>query len=280
MEKNYTNEQFQQFINYHKTELEKEYFSNLEKAADQDYAADHWQSVLFTRNIKVPYNTILFHELIQTFEHFSKLYSFESAYDETFSNLDQIRKVAESNLTNALTIESGWDDANIHLVYIDCIENKGYELSELIKLEESVLNLTIENLTVRLAIHLAGKQLAEKYGEEEIEFDGIQQNNGDFTLNERLLTLHFLLASLGFKQSKNEDRTALASVYHLIMDKHFNDSTKIKNTNIYKSLGAVPSVVKDQRKLNGYLRNIRPYFEKANMNDALKLIDENIQNED
>jgi spore coat polysaccharide biosynthesis predicted glycosyltransferase SpsG len=61
------------------------------------------------------------------------------------------------------------------------------------------------------------------------------------------------------------------------MDKNFNGSTKIKNSNIYKVLGSVPNVVNDPVKLSKYLQNIRPIFEKANMEEALKLIDKRIK---
>jgi hypothetical protein len=105
----------------------------------------------------------------------------------------------------------------------------------------------------------------------------IENNKGQFTQNERTLALYILLESLGFRQGLNEDRTTLAALYHLIMDKNFNDSTKIKNSNIYKALGSVPDVVNDPAKLTKYLQNIRPIFEKSNMENALKLIDEKIK---
>jgi len=42
-------------------------------------------------------------------------------------------------------------------------------------------------------------------------------------------------------------------------------------------LGSVPNVVNDPLKLTKYLQNIRPIFEKVNMENALKLIDEKIK---
>ncbi|GAB5418000.1 MAG: hypothetical protein Crog4KO_14530 [Crocinitomicaceae bacterium] len=275
-----TNEKFLETISEYEKVLEKEYLAKVDKAFDKDYTADFFQKSLFIENELVPYTTVLFMELLFTFEHYTKVSALATAYEETFAEIERIRSLTEITLSKARMHLDGDTKTKLPNVYYEYIESGTYDLAELIQIEEQVAKFTDENISGALAIHLAGANLFEKYRDEVTGIEGLQQTKGDFTLNERTLALYYLLASLGFKKGLNEDRTALASIYHLIMDKNFNNSTKVKNSNIYKSLGSVPNVVKDKPKLNNYLKNIRPIFEKANMQEALELIDQAIKKVD
>lgn len=222
----------------------------------------------------VPYPTVLFNELLFTYKHHERLSGSDNSYEKTIEFLPEIRKIAKRSLNIAKKHLSGRTNEPISPWYIEQIENGEEQLADLIKIEEKVLQLTDENLSGVLAIHLAGQRLYEEYQSPEVKEE---VSKGQYTLNERLLALSIFLESLGFRQGLNEDRTTLAALYHLVMDKNFNDSTKIKNSNIYKSLGIMPKVVNDPVKLKTYLQNIRPFFEKANMTKALELIDQQIK---
>ena len=278
MPRKITNELFIKSIAEYERILEKEYLKRLDEAEDKEYAKTFYQNMLFLQNELVPYSTVIFHELEYTFLHHKKLHGLNKAYEKTTEFMDRIRSIANQALENAKLFLSGNNEIKPHGWYLDQIEHDNKELSELVIIEEQIIKLTDENLSGALAIHLAGEQLSAKYYDSESEGLGKMENNkGQFTQNERTLALYILLESLGFRQGINEDRTTLAALYHLIMDKNFNDSTKIKNSNIYKALGAVPNVVNDPVKLVKYLQNIRPFFEKANMEEALKLIDKRIE---
>lgn len=283
MEKKITSELFLKSIKKYEALLEQEYLSNVETAADKEYTADFFHASLFSENEMVPYTTLLFDQLLFAFEHNAKLFGFNSSFEKTVVLMDEIRHYANNSLHNAQLYYNGNRQVKLPELYELYIQSGFYTLYELIKIEESVVDYTNENLFGALAIHFAGENLAKKHPletselEETPNIEGMSEGGGDFTLNERTLALYILLSSLGFKQGRNEYRTSLASLYHLIMDKNFNDSTKVKNSNIYKALSNAPFVVKDTSKLNTYLQNIRPFFEKAEMQAALDLIDEFIK---
>ncbi len=277
MPRKITNELFVKSITDYERVLEKEYLLKLEEAEDKDYASTFYQKMLFVQNELVPYPSVIFHELEYTFQHHKKLCGMNKAYEKTMEFIDGIRSISNEALENAKLYLNGNKQIKLHSCHTDQIEHEERVLSELIEIEERIAKLTDENLSGALSIHLAGQRLYEKYNDVESEELGkVENSKSQFTQNERTLALYILLESLGFRQGLNEDRTTLAGLYHLIMDKNFNDSTKIKNSNIYKALGSVPDVVNDPVKLAKYLQNIRPIFEKANMENALKLIAEKI----
>ncbi len=277
MPRKITNELFVQSITDYERILEKDYLFRLEEAEDKEYTTTFYQNMLFLQNEMVPYPSVIFHELEYTFQHHKKLNGLNKTYEKSMEFMVGIRSIANEALENAMTYLNGNSQIKLHGWYLDQIENDNLELSELVEIEKRIAEFTDENLSGALSIHLAGHRLYEKYNDAEEELGKIENNKGQFTQNERTLALYVLLESLGFRQGLNEDRTTLAALYHLIMDKNFNDSTKIKNSNIYKALGSVPNVVNDPAKLSKYLKNIRPIFEKANMEEALKLIDEKIK---
>lgn len=274
MGKRITNEVFRESIAAYVEVLRKAYIDKVEKAEDREYAESYYQSLLFLNNEMVPYPTVLFNELLVTYRHHQRLFGSDNAYEKTIELVPEIRKIAENNLNNAKQYLLGRTQSPVSPLYVEQIENDREQLTDLVHIEERVLQFTDENLSGVLAIHLAGQQLYEEYRNPEVKEES---SKGQYTLNERLLALSILLESLGFRQGLNEDRTTLAALYHLVMDKTFNDSTKIKNSNIYKSLGMIPKVVNDPTKLKSYLQNIRPFFEKANMIKALELIDQRIE---
>jgi hypothetical protein len=278
MPRKITNELFVKSITDYERILEKDYLLRLEEADDKEYASNYYQNMLFSQNEMVPYPSVMFHELEYTFQHHSKLNGLNKAYEKSMEFMEGIRSIANEALENAKSYLNGNSQIKLHGWYLDQLENDNRKLSELVEIEERIAKLTDENLSGALSIHLAGQRLYEKHNDSEEQALGkVENSKGQFTQNERTLALYILLESLGFRQGLNEDRTTLAALYHLIMDKNFNDSTKIKNSNIYKALGSVPDVVNDPSKLSKYLQNIRPIFEKANMENALKLIAEKIK---
>lgn len=280
MAENYTNDKFLLVVNEYEEILNAGYLKEVENAVDKKYAAELYQTALFTKNELVPYQSILFNELLYTFEHFSKLLGLERAYEQTFSLLEKIEYYTATSLEKAKKHLQGDREVRLPTVYLRFLSEEELTLSDLIRFEEEVAKFTVENLSGCLALHVAGCRLMERYSPDEHDaIEGLDRKGG-YTLNERALTLYFLLASLGFKQGLNEDRTALASLYHLIMDKNFNEATVVKNSNIYRALSNVPHVVKDASRFNEYLKNIRPFFEKVGMKKALEQIDEHLNVED
>lgn len=273
-----TNELFLKSIEEYKTVLRKEYIKKLAQAEDKNYAENFYQNQLFLKNEMVPYTTVLFFELKFIFEHYQRLLGIDIAYEKTVQHFNEIRILAKNAIEIGREHLKAITKQPLPQLYQNQIEDKEKQLNDLIEIEEKVLQLTDENLLGALCIHLSGQQLYNQFKQETTEaLIETESKKRQFTQNERTLALYILLESLGFRQGVNEDRTNLTALYHLIMDSHFNNSTILKNSNIYKALGSAPDVVNDPVRLKRYLQNIRLFFEKANMTEALKLIDKKIE---
>lgn len=281
MEKVISNKTFRKCIEHYVSVLDKGYTEDLEKAENKDYAKTHYQKVYFTENEYVPYPSTLINELIFTFNHFDKLNSSTSIL-KTQKFISSIRTLSKENLNNAKFYFNGNHKISIDEHYMETINMGCFTLNQIIPIEEKTLELTDENLVAALALHVAGQQLLEKHNkkdspEELIETEIVNLNcQHQFNRNEQVLALYFLLESLEVNIYAQADRTKLTALFHLIFGMPISDMKKLKNSSLYKSIGAAPQVVDTDKTLIKYLNRIKIFFAQANFNKAVQLIDKQI----
>jgi hypothetical protein len=97
-------------------------------------------------------------------------------------------------------------------------------------------------------------------------------NANGFTKARQLLAVYFLLQSLGVKHRGDAPLSATAKLIHLISGTPF---TAIQNSDIYKKYRVMPHYKKG-KELMADLNFIRPFFEAVYLNEAVKLIDEEV----
>lgn len=276
MPRKISNIEFQECIDHYYKVLKKSYLKEVENATDQDYAREHFQKILFLENQLVPYLSILFNELLITYNHLCRLNA-ENAYHRAIEYLPEIRNIAKTELNNSQQYLNGDIDNRLSEWYSMQIRNGSFSLKELIECETQVLAFTDENLIGALALHLAGEKLYNEFKDSEESEPKIKKHQYEFTRNEQLLALHFLIESFGVNPLQACDRTKLAALFHLIMGVPFEDKSKLKNLSIYKGLSIVPQVVNNDKNLLKYLQNIRIFFEEADFMQVVKLIDLQIE---
>lgn len=280
MARKMTPEIFKLAITSHTEILRREYLKLIEQTKDENYAKQHYQTILFKENPMVPYASVLFNELTHTFNHYQRLFGEQEAFSKTIELLPQIRHIANNALLMAKQFQVNKKPDLLADWYAYQIREKEMDLTDLILLEEKILKSDEEEIIGSLSLHLSGYALYKEFNPSEYPIkEVIETGKSQYSLNERILALSILLESLGFRQGLNEDRTSLAKIYHLIINKGFNEQTIIKNSNIYKSLGKLPQIVNDTQKKKIYLQNIRSFFEQANIHKALAIIDEQIKSD-
>lgn len=267
---------FEESVTYYYDVLKKAYLEAIEEANDKQYAKAHYQRILFIENEMVPYRSILFRELQYTYHHFYCL-SKSAVIKKTFGTLDQIKKVAKKRFSDGMKYLAGDKDIFLADWYLEQMETGEVSLEELLVIEANTQKLTDENLLGALALNVAGKRLYREFKREEPLTDTTEKKHKyQFTRNEQILALYFLISSFGVNLYQVCDRTKLAALFHLIMGVSYEDATKIKDLSIYKGLSGVPQVVKNKGQLLKYLDKIRPYFENAGFEKAVELIDDQI----
>lgn len=269
---------FKEIVAHYYSVLKEGYLKEIEQASDQQYAKQYFQRILFLESEHVPYQSILFKEIQYAYKHFNCLNE-RTAIERTFELLLQIKKVSKKRLAEAIAYLEG--DRAVFLAdwYMEQINSGNSTLEELILIETKALKSSKENLFAALALDVAGKRLYREFNEtNEILPTSPKKHQHSFTRNEQMLALYFLIQSFGVNLFQVSDRTKLAALFHLIMGVPFESKSKLKDLAIYKGLSSIPSVVSNNNQLLKYLLNIRPYFENANFDAAVRLIDKEIQN--
>jgi len=277
------NNTFRESIQYYMTVLEKAYVNDVEIADDKEYAKTYWQQVYFLENSMIPYPSTLFQELLVTFNHLEKLNSSASIL-MTQELLEGIRDIALDNLNTAKNYLSGDKNLKLNSHYINNIDLHDISLEESIAKEQKVLDGTNENLIGALAIHLAGQQLYNKYNQSDTALGEVDQQlatdsgyEHQFTRNEQVLSLFFLIESTGVNIFQQADRTKMTALFHSMLGMPIKDMKKLKNTSIYKALSIVPQIGGKEETLLKYLKHIRSFFAEANFHKTVDLIDKQIE---
>lgn len=272
---NITEEQFHDSIEYYSNVLRSAYEAEIEDANDLDYAEKYFQRVLFLENEMVPYKSVTFNEFRFSYNHYNCLNA-TTSYSKTIELLPRLRTIGKNSLIEARKYSLGNQSANISEWHIKQLED-GSLIEELIQLEELVLQSTDENLIGALAVHLAGQQLYKEFkNTQPTQANPKTKHQYQFTRNEQILAVYYLIQSLGVNPYQVSDRTKLAALFHLIMGVPYESATKLKDLTIYKALSVVPQVVNDDKQFLKYLRKIRPYFLNANFDSAVEMIDRQI----
>jgi hypothetical protein len=275
MPKEITYQEFLESIDYYCRVLRKAYLESIANATDLAYSQDHFQRLYFLENQFVPYSSVLFQEFRFAYHHFQRL-NIETAYANTLDLLDELRGSAKKQLDAAEQYQKGNLKIYLSVGYMEQLEKENFTLEELIANEKQVLTFTDENLIASLSLHLAGQKLYKEFKDTPTETPIKTQHQFQFTRNEQLLALHFLIRSFGINPSQACDRTKLSALFHLIMGVPFESPSKLKDLSIYKALSVVPQVVKKDKQLLIYLQNIRTYFLEANFIQVVDLIDKQI----
>jgi len=97
--------------------------------------------------------------------------------------------------------------------------------------------------------------------------------SGEFTTSRQLLTIYFLLKSLGVEPRNTVDIAPVARFAHLITGTTF---VKLQNSNLYKKLKKAPNF-KEDKALVKDLAFIIPFFKELNLEDTIQLIENEIK---
>lgn len=275
MEKAITYQDFLDAQEYFYNVLKKGYLQEVEEADDKEYATQHFQKTLFEENEMVPHGTVLFEELLISYKHFSRIKA-ERGYYQTMEFLEEIREISKRELLKAVNFQKGNKEIELCSWYFEQIWARTATLEELIHNEIRVQEFTDENLVGVLALKLAGNQLLEEYNKEDAPAVVKTNHRYQFTQKEQLLSIAFLIESLGVNLLGQCDRTKMAALFHAMMGVSYHDEKKLKDLGIYKGLSVVPQVVKSDKQLLKYLEKLRPYFFEANFHGVVSLIDKQI----
>lgn len=275
MGKAITYQRFLEIQAYYYNALKKGYLKEVAEADDKDYTGKHYQNVLFEENPMILQRTVLFGELLISYQHLSRMKA-ERGFYQTVELLEEIREVSKRELLKAVKIQKGNKEIELCGWYFEQISARTATLDELIHNEIQIQGHTDENLVAALALKLAGNKLLKEFQTEEKLVEVKTNHRYQFTQKEQLLSIAFLIESLGVNLLGQCDRTKMAALFHAMMGVSFDDKKKLKDLGIYKGLSLVPQVVKDDRTLIKYLENIRPYLQESNFHDAVLLIDKQI----
>ena len=105
---------------------------------------------------------------------------------------------------------------------------------------------------------------------EEIDETG---GSSEFTISRQLLTLYFLLKTLGVEPRSTVDIAPVARFAHLITGTTFG---KLQNSNLYKKLKKVPNFKEDKALIKD-LEFIIPFFKELNLENSVDLIEQEIK---
>lgn len=181
----------------------------------------------------------------------SEEYNSLSSLEEQKLRPDEIRGFLQMS-RNALNVKRRWLllDRAPEDPQIRSLEEKGIEASLLSSPNES-----------------SGK--AEKdAGEQEAEES--EQSDKIITQARQLLSIYYFLKSFGIEARDTASVSAVAQFIHLLTRTTY---TSLQNSEIYKKYRQMPNYKKDAQLLED-LKFIRPYFERLQIEEAIKLIDE------
>ncbi|WP_460978979.1 hypothetical protein, partial [Spirosoma knui] len=88
-----------------------------------------------------------------------------------------------------------------------------------------------------------------------------------------VLLIYYTLKIFGLEPRRGMDVTQAAKVAHLLTGKEFN---KINNSDLYQKFKQVPNFKHDKSLIED-LEIIKPYFVRAQLNEAVKMIDNEIE---
>jgi hypothetical protein len=154
--------QFESTVEYYFNVLKNGFLDCVENSTDKQYSHAHYKKIFFEYNQFIPYNTVFFHELKITFEHFLKLDN-NNVIDNVFSYLPEIRQIslkAYEQLNHLLETkkETSFSDlAILPYVYTDavCDDLNGNTLEELAQLEKITQEFEHEDILAILALYHA-----------------------------------------------------------------------------------------------------------------------------
>ena len=107
------------------------------------------------------------------------------------------------------------------------------------------------------------------------DLNKVIENDGspEFTLSRQLLTLYFLLKTLGIEPRNTVDIAPVARFAHLITGTSFHT---LQNSNLYKKLKKVPNFKEDKALIKD-LEFIIPFFKEINLEKAVLFIEDEIK---
>jgi hypothetical protein len=98
-------------------------------------------------------------------------------------------------------------------------------------------------------------------------------SSSELTISRQLLTLYFLLKTLGIEPRSTVDIAPVARFAHLITGTSFH---KLQNSNLYKKLKKVPNFKEDKALIKD-LEFIIPFFKEINLEKTVLLIEGEIK---
>jgi len=264
---------------YYYDALKKTYLELVEIAEDKDYSANFHQRLLFSNNAKLPRWSIYFDNLVAALNHCRKLDS-STEIEQVILLIPSIRKIATKYLNQAAEAHLfAHGDFYVHATYAEAIERGILTLEEIIQNEQSVLDLDETVVIETLALYDATQLLLQEFSDDTTEgpscdldfvtgqesFDGMKLSRPQIAL-----VTFYIGQLLGVKHDKNVSNCAKA--LHVFLGLSY---VNITHQDLYKMLldpmpKKKPSTIKN-------LRIVRTFFQILQVEAALKLIDEHIE---
>lgn len=257
--------------------LELLYLQGVEGSDNKSYAKAFYRKILLTENKNIPWDSIYFNILAKVFLHSYRLKRSTVLY-QTFSRLSDIKKLADSQI---FLIEQIHPD--------EYLEGKHY-YNETLEYELVLMGMDYPDLVDLLANYLAIKILLEKYpqGEEvepfsleaplhEISTNGAVNRIHEYTVvfsdRQQSLAMYFLLEHMGIRNRADVNMSDVARFLHLLSNQPI---TKMDNSAKYGVLKKLFKGKATQSYLSD-LEIILPYFQKLDLDRAVRLISQEIE---
>jgi hypothetical protein len=247
----YSKETFERYYNRY----EKAIKNLLEKTSDRDFTLTNLHDYFCNKfaDFKYEHNKLidLFDELDNLFKINRHLAIVLKSYRKEMSQLNSSKLNTNKSGRTIFPIENYTD---IELVRLFA-EYKTYD--------ELVFILENNNWDVYRNKIKKQKQALHKEITEEIETNFTDQKSSDFTTSRQILALHYMFK---YMQVKNVDKTETARFFQFITGKSFD--------NIYKRVR--DPLRENNKTLKSDLKYIREYFNKLEMLEIVKMINNEI----
>jgi hypothetical protein len=247
--------------------LKTAYLNSVEKAADKAYAAEFYQRIYFSNNTKLPHWSVAYRKLVAALNHCRKLYSAEEI-EQTLHLWPEILKTTDKFYTTACQAQIFDNDSlPLHWLYVEGLDS-GVPLAEIIDQEQQVLQSDEKRLIELLALHDATRQLLDGFSEEPMEdMDGFDDNA--LTRPQQDLVWYYISLLLDVYHDKRVTNCARALHAFLRIP-----NTGLVNSEHYKRL--LHPIPKKPSTITN-LGVVRKFFEDLGSDNALKLIDDDLE---
>ncbi len=262
-----------------KQQLSISYEVRLQKAKDKDYLRSFFIKTFSGKNKTFPFDTVYFQELYKFFTHY---YNFgeTNCIELTLEQLTLIEEEStnafEKAMISQICIMKDENNYSIPIPYLILMEQKNYDLSELIQLEKSTFVSSPKFAFNLLVSYESIKEFISTIQEEKptvlLEMN-TSKHTHQFTHSQQVLFAYYLLKLAKIEPRVQADISACASFLHALTGIPY---TNIKNSDLYKKF-LNPLDHNSSSKTLKDLEFVKQHFKALNNLEIIELIDKDIR---